>query len=38
MPRPTLAVANVNGAISSLLALYNPLKARVSEYERLQNF
>ena len=38
MPRPTLKVANVNGAISSLLALYNPLKARVRRIRTFAKF
>ena len=38
MPRPTLRVANANGAISSLLALYNPLKARVRRIRTFAKF
>ena len=38
MPRPTLKVANANGAISSLLALYNPLKARVRRIRTFAKF
>jgi len=38
LPRPTLRVANVNGAISSLLALYNPLKARVRRIRTFAKF
>ena len=38
LPRPTLKVANVNGAISSLLALYNPLKAKVRRIRTFAKF
>jgi len=38
LPRPTLRVANVNGAISSLLALYNPLKAKVRRIRTFAKF
>ena len=38
LPRPTLRVANANGAISSLLALYNPLKARVRRIRTFAKF
>ena len=38
LPRPTLKVANVNGAISALLALYNPLKARVRRIRTFAKF
>lgn len=38
LPRPTLRVANVNGAMSSLLALYNPLKARVRRIRTFAKF
>lgn len=38
LPRPTLRVANVNGAISSLLALYNPLGARVRRIRTFAKF
>ena len=38
LPRPTLRVANVNGAISSLLALYNPLKARARRIRTFAKF
>ena len=38
LPRPTLKVANANGAISSLLALYNPLKARVRRIRTFAKF
>ena len=38
LPRPTLRVANVNGAISSLLAQYNPLGARVRRIRTFAKF
>ena len=38
LPRPTLRVANVNGAISSLLTLYSPLKARVRRIRTFAKF
>tara|TARA_Y100000401_G_scaffold32765_1_gene24161 strand:+ start:5451 stop:6440 length:990 start_codon:yes stop_codon:yes gene_type:complete len=38
LPRPTLKVANVNGAISSLLAQYNPLGARVRRIRTFAKF
>ena len=38
LPRPTLRVANANGAISSLLALYNPLRARVRRIRTFAKF
>ena len=30
LPRPSMKIANANGAISSLLTLYNPLQAKVT--------
>ena len=38
LPRPTLRVANANGAISALLALYNPLKAKVRRIRTFAKF
>lgn len=38
LPRPTLRVANANGAISALLVLYNPLKARVRRIRTFAKF
>tara|TARA_B100001093_G_scaffold519168_1_gene606926 strand:+ start:3410 stop:4384 length:975 start_codon:yes stop_codon:yes gene_type:complete len=38
LPRPTLRVANVNNAISSLILLYNPLKARVRRIRTFAKF
>ena len=38
LPRPTLRVANVDGAISSLLASYNPLHARVRRIRTFAKF
>ena len=38
LPRPTLRVANANGAISALLVLYNPLKAKVRRIRTFAKF
>lgn len=38
LPRPSLKVANANGAISSLLAQYNPLGARVVRIRTFAKF
>ena len=38
LPRPTMRIANVAGAISSLLLTYNPLKAKVTRIRTCKKF
>lgn len=38
LPRPTMRVANANNAISALLALYNPLQAKVTRIRTCKKF
>jgi lambda family phage minor tail protein L len=38
LPRPTMRVANANSAISALLALYNPLQAKVTRIRTCKKF
>lgn len=38
MPRPTMRVANVSGAISALLLAYNPLQAKVTRIRTCKKF
>ena len=38
LPRPSMTIANANNAISSLLALYNPLQAKVKRIRTCKKF
>lgn len=38
LPRPSMTIANANNAISSLLALYNPLQAKVTRIRTCKKF
>jgi len=38
MPRPTLRLANLDGAISSIIGLYNPLRAKVKRIRTCKKF
>ena len=38
LPRPTMRVANVSGAISAILLTYNPLKAKVTRIRTCKKF
>lgn len=38
LPRPSMKVANVDGAISSLITLYNPLQAKVTRIRTCAKF
>lgn len=38
IPRPTMKIANANSAISALLVLYNPLKAKVTRIRTCKKF
>ena len=38
IPRPTFRVANANSSISALLALYNPLQAKVTRIRTCKKF
>ena len=38
LPRPSMKIANANNAISSLLALYNPLQAKVTRIRTCKKF
>jgi lambda family phage minor tail protein L len=38
LPRPTMRIANADNAISALLALYNPLKAKVTRIRTCKKF
>lgn len=38
LPRPSMKIANVNNSISTLLVLYNPLKAKVTRIRTCKKF
>ena len=38
LPRPSMKIANANSAISSLIVLYNPLKAKVTRIRTCKKF
>ena len=38
LPRPTMTIANANGAISALLSVYNPLQAEVRRIRTCKKF
>ena len=38
LPRPSMTIANANNAISALLALYNPLQAKVTRIRTCKKF